>query len=212
MKNLSYSAATMLVIAGSAFAAKTTENSVLSATPGFTGSSGERAGFVTAGNVTGVRSGDLPGAPINEVYTWNIGAGNAVNGLGWDVVLTAFGFSWRNEIRVLVTDSTGLGGFNLGPGTDATPGGPTNYNSGGAILKLANYAIPNVVALGDGLIRFEFFESYDDVANAFEGLWNSGFLFVQTTGPVTNPLVFPTPASAGLLGLVGITMLGRKRR
>ncbi|MBL8745963.1 MAG: PEP-CTERM sorting domain-containing protein [Phycisphaerae bacterium] len=207
MKNLSYSAATMLVIAGSAFAAKSTESSVLNATPGFTGSSGERTGFITPFDVTGIGSGDLPGAPINVVAFVNIGAGNAVNGMGWDVVLTAFGASWRSEIRVLVTDSTGLGGFNLAPGSaNQTPGGPTAYSSNGQILKLANYAIPDVVALGDGLIRLEFFESYDDVAGAFDGVWNSGLLFLQTVREV------PAPASVGLLGLAGVGLLGRKRR
>lgn len=206
MKNLSYSAATILVIAGSAFAAKSSEISVLNAMPATTGTpGGERTGAqIIPFDVTGIQSGDLPGAPINQVFFVNIGAGNAVNGLGWDVVLTAFGLSWRSEIRVLVTDSTGLGGFNLAPGTDASPGGPTAYSSGGQILKLANYSIPDVVALGDGLIRLEFFESYDDVAGAFDGIWNSGSLFLQTT--------VPTPASAGLLGLAGVGLLGRKRR
>lgn len=204
MKNLSYSAATILVIAGSAFAQKTTEHSVLNAMPSTTGTpGGERSGQIIPFDVSGIQSGDLPGAPINQVFFLNVGPGVAVNGLGWDVVLTAFGASWRSEIRVLVTDSTGLGGFNLAPGTDTSPGGPTAYSSNGQILKLANYSIPDVVALGDGLIRLEFFESYDDVAGGFEGLWNSGSLFFQ---------VVPTPASAGLLGLAGVGLLGRKRR
>jgi len=207
MKTFSYSAATMLVIAGSAFAntAKETEVSVLEAVPGFTGPGGEdRSGQIIPFNVTGIQSGDLPGAPINQVFFVNVGAGTALNGMGWDVSLTAFGLSWRSEIRVLVTDSTGLGGFNLAPGSaDTSPGGPTAYSSNGGILKLANYNIPDVVALGDGLIRLEFFESYDDVPGAFDGVWNSGLLFLQ---------VVPTPASAGLLGLAGVGLLGRKRR
>lgn len=205
MKTFSYSAATMLVIAGSAFAqSKSTENSVLEAVPGFTGpSGGDRSGQIIPFNVTGIQSWDAPGSPNNQVFFVNVGAGVAVNGMGWDVSLTAFGLSWRNELRVLVTDSSALGGFNLAPGTDGSPGGPTTYSSNGGILKLANYNIPDVVALGDGLIRLEFFESYDDGVNVQDGVWNSGFLFLQ---------VVPTPASAGLLGLAGVGLLGRKRR
>lgn len=207
MKTFVFSSSALLVLAGTAFGAigeRETEWNVLEAAPGFTGGgSGERSGQVIPFNVAGIQSGDLPGAPINQVFFVNVGPGVAVNGIGWDVVLTAIAPSWRSEIRVLVTDSTGLGGFNLAPGTDASPGGPTPYSSGGQILKLANYAIPDVVALGDGLIRLEFFESYDDVAGAFEGSWDSGALFLQ---------VVPTPATAGLLGLAGVGLLGRKRR
>lgn len=205
MKTAAFSAVSILVVAGSAFAAKEAEHAILApASGGYTEpTGGERSGQIIPFAVGGIQSGDLPGSPINQVFFVNIGAGNAVNGLGWDVVLTAFGASWRSEIGVLVTDSTGLGGFNLRPGTDASPGGPTPYSSNGQILKLANYAIPNVTALADGLIRLEFFESYDDVPGGFEGVWNSGSLFLQ---------VIPTPGTAGLLGLAGVGLLGRKRR
>jgi len=207
MKTLSCTAI-VLVAAGSAFAAKTqTEGFRMNAVEGFSGPTGtERSGFITAFDVSGIQSWDAPGSAFNTVIFLNIGVGNAVNGLGWDVNLTAFAPSWRNELGVLVTDSSGVGGFFLTPGTDGSAGGPTNYNSGGNITKLANVGIPNVNALGDGLIRLEFFEYYDDAAGAQDGVWNSGNLFFQTVNEI------PTPGAVGLLGLAGVGLLGRKRR
>lgn len=209
MKTLSYTAATILVVAGSAFAAKETEVSVLAPVPGFTGPiDGERAGnglFVLP--TQNVPSWDGQGSPNNAVVFFNIGAGNAVNGIGWDVVLTAFGASWRSEIAILVTDSANLPftGFTLRPGAaNTSPGGPTAYSSQG-ILKLANYNIPPVVALADGLIRVEFFETYDDGVNQQDGVWNSGTIAFQLRD-------VPAPGAAGLLGLAGVGLLGRKRR
>ncbi len=205
MKNLSYSVATILVVAGSAFAAKSTDTTVLSAVPGFTGGSGERVGgTIVPVDVSGAVSWDGENAAGNETRMINLGAGKVINGIGWDVNLTAFGASWRNELMVRVSNSSGAGGFYLRPGTDSSPGGPTNYNSGGQVLKLANYNIPDVVLLGDGLLMLHFFESFNDYPGAIDGQWESGStLFFQS---------IPTPAGAGLLGLAGVGLLGRKRR
>jgi hypothetical protein len=208
MKTSTASAAAVFFAAGSAFAAKTNTSfdDLLKAGPGAFGPTGysERSGTVLSVDVTETPSNDGLGDGDNIVRFINVGAGMVINGIGWDVSLSAIAPSWRSELTVLVSDSTGTGGFNLTPGAaDDTPGGPTTYTSDGRILKLANYQIPDVIALADGLIRLEFYESYDDVANQTDGFWNSGELFLQ---------VVPTPASAGLLGLAGIGLLGRKRR
>lgn len=209
MKTFSFSAATMLVLAGSALGAKNPEQPVLWAnSPERPSASVDRtAPDILPFDVTGIQSWDAPGSGFNTVIFLNVQPFATVNGLGWDVNLTAIAPSWRSELAVLVTDSTGLGGFNLAPGVDNSPGGPTNYNSAGGIVKLANYAIPDVVALADGLIRLEFFESYDDGAGIQDGVWNSGSLFFQGTG-----LIIPAPSAVGLLGLAGVGLLGRKRR
>lgn len=206
MNTKTCSAVAVFLVAGSAFAAKSHWDDVLSAGPGAFGPivATERSGTVLSVDVTETVSVDGIGDTDNAVKFLNIGAGNTVNGIGWDVDLIAFAPSWRSEIAVFITDSSGTGGFNLRPGADDdSPGGPTTYTSDGRILKLANYQIPDVVALADGLIRLEFYETYDDANGQTDGLWNSGDLFLQ---------VIPTPASAGLLGLAGIGMLGRKRR
>jgi hypothetical protein len=203
MKSFSFSAATVLVFAGSALAAKNPEIQVLRPNSEIPGSgSGERAGDLVPFNVANIPSFDPPGSALNPVFFLNLGAGTIVNGIAWDVVVTATAPSWRSELSVFVSDSTATGGFFFSPGTDNSPGGPTAY--AGGPLKLANYNIPDVVALGDGLIRLEFFESYDDFPGGQDGTWNSGNLFLQ--------VIIPSPASAGLLGLAGVGLLGRKRR
>ncbi|MBL8745532.1 MAG: hypothetical protein JNK58_04155 [Phycisphaerae bacterium] len=168
----------------------------------------DRAGFVTAINVTGVPSVDSFESPNNVVMFMHIGAGNSINGIGWDVVLqTVHPFSLLSDIRVTITDSTGFNGFYVIPGgADENPGGPTHYDSGGQILKLANYSIPDVIAMGDGLIRIEFLDFIDDEFGAVDGIWLSGSIFLQTYAPVPN--VGPT----SLLAIAGIAGLRRNRR
>ncbi|MDX2114068.1 MAG: hypothetical protein SFZ24_00425 [Planctomycetota bacterium] len=200
------SAALVFVAAGSAFAAKSTEGSFLEAAPGYTGvANTERSGFVTPIDVTGINSFDSLGTPGNTIVDIQVGANNIINGIGWDVVLTALGASWRSELRVAFGDSAGTQSLFLRPGNDNTPGGPTNYTSGG-IIKLADAGVPDFAVGADGILRLEFFESYDDISGAVDGVWNSGSLFIQTVNPV------PTPAGAGLLALAGVGLLGRKRR
>jgi hypothetical protein len=191
MNRPSLSVATLLALAGAALAqSKHAHRAVLEPADGVArrGSDAASAGADrTFGaipfSIAGIPSVDLLGSPNNTVVFLNFGAGSAVNGIGWNVDLEAFGASWRSELGVLITDSSGLGGFSLRPGTDDSPGGPTNYNSGGQILFLANYSIPDVVALGDGLIRLEFFESYDDAPGAADGRWVSGNLYFPTLIP-----------------------------
>lgn len=204
MEFFSISSVATLALAGSCFAqTRHAQRPVLEPNIGLSRSvSDDAARFAAPFPVAGIQSGDPRGAPINQVFFINFGAGVALNGIGWDVDLEAFETSWRSEIGVSITNSSCLGGFSLHPGTDNSPGGPTNYNSGGQILYLANYNIPDVVALGDGLIRFEFFESYDDAPGAFDGQWVSGQLF------------FPIPAagSTSLLAAAGMLLLRRKQR
>ncbi|MBL8745531.1 MAG: hypothetical protein JNK58_04150 [Phycisphaerae bacterium] len=143
----------------------------------------------------------------NFVMYLQVGAGNGVTGIGWDVVLqTLHPSSLISDIRVQITDSTGLGGFGLVPGlADQSPGGPSSYDSDGQILKLADYSIPHVIAMGDGLIRLEFFDNYDDAVGVADGQWVSGSLFLQTYVPI------PNTSAVSLLAIAGIAGLGRRR-
>lgn len=154
------------------------------------------------------RSGD----PCNTVMFLNIGVDRFITGVGWDVTLTAFAPSWRSEITVLVTDSTGTGGFYFRPGSaDPTPGGPTRYISdfagngaddGPEVAKLYQFATAEIRTLSDGVIRLEFFETYEGGIDFENGLWNSGRIMLQE-------LRIPAP---GVLALAGVGLLGCKRR
>lgn len=171
----------VLGVMSAAGAEAQSERPVLAAGPGTVAGApqprAERAGGVYPFRVDEIPSVDEIGATGNTVIFIDAGAGAVLSGLGWDVNLQAFGASWRSEIRVLISNSSGLGGFFLQPGTDDSPGGPTRYDSNGEVLLLADFGLPSVVALADGLIRMEFLESYDDAPGAIDGLWDSGFLF-----------------------------------
>ncbi|MBL8745442.1 MAG: hypothetical protein JNK58_03705 [Phycisphaerae bacterium] len=168
------------------------------------------AGLATV-DVTGIPSWDALGSPNNVVrYLW-VGPFNEVNGVGLDVVLqTVTPTSWRSEIKIRVTNAGGVGSINLTPGGgDNSPGGPTHYSTNGQILKLANYGIPNTVALADGYIRLEFYDSYDDAPGEIDGLWVSGTVQFQTHFAI--PPV-PATGTSGLLAIAGIAILRRRPR
>lgn len=158
-------------------------------------------GFPMFFDVSGIESRDGLGSSINEVRYMTIGPGNSIIGGRWDVALTAFSPSWRNEMAVRISDSSGGGGYFLRPGTD---GSGFRIETSLDYYKLANYDLPNIMALGDGLIRLEFFETYDDFPSTADGVWNSGHLEFLTT--------IPAPNGAGLLGLAGVAAIGRRRR
>lgn len=173
----------------------------------------ERAGAGLATiDVTGIPSMDGGGSPNNTVIFLWIGPHNFVNGVGWDVVLqTLVPGSRRNDIIMSVRNTSGdeFSGFLVAPGgADTTPGGPTSYSSGG-VLKLANYNIPSVQALGDGLIRLEFGEGRDDAPNSADALWLSGTVSFQTLFSIP-PVV--SPGATGLFVLAGLTALKRRRK
>ncbi len=186
---------------------------VLTDSVGGIASGGERVGAGLAVlDVTGIPSMDGPGSPNNVVIFLWIGPFNYVNGLGWDVVLqTLVPGSRRDDIAMTIRDTNNdeFSGLLFIPGAaDPAPGGPTAYSSDG-ILKLANYNIPNVRALADGLIRLEFAEGFEDAPGAADALWVSGAVSFQTVFAIPNPV---SPGPASLFALAGVAALRRTRR
>jgi hypothetical protein len=163
-------------------------------------------------DVTGIESWDPVSDASNVVIEFDIAAalglpsGSSVTmtSIGWDVTLTAFSPSWRSEIGVYMDDNIApdLSGLFLRPGVaDSTPGTGT-YSSGGQV-DLSDNAIPNVV-LPNGIMRLEFYESFDDFSNGVDGTWDAGQLLIGVAE-------IPAPASLALLGLGGL-VAGRRRR
>ena len=62
-------------------------------------------------------------------------------------------------------------------------------------------------ANANGLVRFEFFESYDDAAVNPDGIWNSGALTLQV-------VAIPEPANYALMamGLFAVAAVARRRK
>lgn len=164
---------------------------------------------LAAVDVAGTPSIDRLGSANNALrFVW-IGPGNEITGIGWDVVLqTVAPGSWRDDMRVLFSNSVydPFLSFFAVPGSDEGPGGPAAYSSGGVLSVPPSY--PVVQARLDGLVRLEFFESFEDAPGLIDGLWLEGQLVIQTRFPI--PAVV-SPGGACLFGLSGL-LVRRQRR
>lgn len=157
-------------------------------------------------NVSGIQSFFEFGETGNVILNINIGPNSAVNGIGWDVIVSAFAPSYLSELTVSFEDSAQTDGvfLTLGP-DDTNPGLNQAYNSGGIV---------DLIPLGfnfnvgpDGILRVEFFEDFDDTEVNPDGIWNSGSLTIQYA-PI------PEPATYGMmaLGALGVLAAARRRK
>lgn len=166
---------------------------------------GQTMGYVRQGNtalfnVAGIPSFDGFGAAGNTVVNLNLGPGAIMNGVGWNVNLTANGASWLSELTVAFTDSAGGQGIFLSPGAGNDAPGTAQFSSGG-VVKFNTVPLPDIV-LADGILRMEFFEGFDDVAGQADGVWNSGNLTIQFV---------PAPGAMALFGMGGLLAARRRR-
>lgn len=154
-------------------------------------------------NVAGITSLAVLGAAGNTTRTVNIGAGSSVVGIGWSVNNTAFTPSWLSEMAVTF-GPTGAAGPVLTVGSGDDFFGTGSYNS--AVVDLVGLQL-NFNAGADGLVRFEFFESFNDPEVSVDGIWNSGTLTLRV-------VAVPEPATYGMmaLGLLAVGGMVRRRK
>jgi hypothetical protein len=156
--------------------------------------------------VGGTYSVDPFGDPQNDVRTLQIGASARVIGIGWDVSLFADAPSWLSEM-VVAFGSTSAVAVNLTPGVGDDSPGTQAYSSGG-VVDLVGLGLDFTVD-ADGVLRMEFFESFDDFADDWDGIWESGSLTIR----VEDERVVPEPSLYALLllGLAGVAGASRRR-
>lgn len=173
----------LMALASTVWAQKDGNSAVLSTVSGdHQVESGELVrggGTPGAGLVTdGTESWDAQGSPNNVVMELDIGASNAVTGGSFDVTITTSGNgSWCSEATLLMTNSDGIAdpnGIILSPaaGNDATCDGGLEVSSGG-VLDFTDNGLPDIVPNADGILRLEFFESFDDVADEIDAFWGT---------------------------------------
>lgn len=145
---------------------------------------------------------DLQGDPNNLVLDINLGGPATMHGIGWDVTQFAIANSWLSEQVVSFANAGDAPGLFLTPSGTSAPG--TESNSSGGILDLSDNSIPDLV-MASGIMRMEFFETFDDFADAPDGRWLEG-----STLTFDMTLV-PAPGALALLGLGGLVTTRRRR-
>lgn len=156
---------------------------------------------------------DAAGSVNNVVLTFDVanlmgfasGTPITLQTISYDVNIETLGESWLREARMLFRNSANAPLFNFAPtGTGPTAQVPSVgiENFFGGPLTLTGALPPAALQLPDGILKIEFFESFDDVADEIDAYYRSGS--VTFTG-------IPTPGAAALLGL-GALAAGRRRR
>lgn len=113
--------------------------------------------------------------------------GGSVTGFEWtNVTIATVGASWLSEARMLFSDTAGANGITLSLGNGDNVAGTMTYSSGG-IIDLTDNALPDIVPGGDGIIRLQLFESFDDVANTIDANYTSGTVDVYGINLVATP-------------------------
>lgn len=156
--------------------------------------------FNTVVDISGMDSMDGWGAPVNVVFTVPLAPNAWITGIGWDTNQFADSPSWLSEMIITMTDTAITGGVDLAPGVGDNFSGVGSYSSGG-IVDLIGLGLDFYLG-GDGLLRFELWESFVDYPNDWDG-------YYMDPSIITIEWV-PEPASLVLLALGGLAALRRR--
>jgi hypothetical protein len=158
-------------------------------------------------NVAGSQGFGALGTATNTVQTFNIGSLSQITGVAYNVNITAFTPSWLSEAAVSFTGSNVSGdGVNLTPGFDDDNSGTMSYADSADLVALGL----DFTVGADGILRLEYFETFNDTTVSPDSRWNSGTLTFTYTPAAT---AVPEPASWAMMisgfGLVGGAMRRR---
>lgn len=168
----------------------------------------------------------------NIIVDLDLGAGNSLTGVGWDIGIATVGDSWLSEATIQLSNSTGPvdpNAINLNVGVDEDAPGDQDFSSGGAILDFSDNELPDVTVGADGILRLQLFETFDDNADAIDANYRNaaspqlcGGLFLACSGsgicgqprpgpPQFIPLISPWALSLMILLLAGVGAIAVRR-
>ena len=127
--------------------------------------------LTTTLDISGTDSWDGYLDTSNPILQQAIPTGDLMTGIGWGVTISTIasglpGTSYVSEAKIYFdgSDQDGSGLF-LTPGVSMSSPGSAFFTSGG-IIDLSDNGIPDIPILADGMLHLQFYEGYDDVANA----------------------------------------------
>jgi hypothetical protein len=156
-------------------------------------------------NVAGAQSYSAFGDIRNTVQTFNIGALSRITAIAFDVTITAFDPSWLSEAALAFTGSdTDDDGVFFTPGSDdATPGTASYAGSTTLTGQGLDFAVGT-----DGILRLEYFDSFDDASVSPDAQWIGGtltFTYDEVTAAVPEPATW-------MMMFAGFAMVGGAAR
>lgn len=125
-------------------------------------------------SVDGKTTGDVydSGDPDNSTVNLDIGAGNALIGIGWEVTVEAFDPSLLSEsVMAFVPTAGDDTGLFLTVGVDDEAPGVGTYSSGG-VLMLEDNGIDPVPANANGNLHIEWHDAFADFPDDIESVWS----------------------------------------
>lgn len=153
-------------------------------------------------DVAGAEGYSTFGSFQNTTQTFNIGALSRVTSLAYDVTLTAFSPSYLSEAGVAFTGSNLFeAGVSFMPGVeDENPGASRYVGTVDLVAAGLGFAVGT-----DGLLRLEYFDTFNDQGVAPDSSWTGGTLTftydeVAAAVPETSTWIMML-AGFGMIGL-----------
>ena len=157
-------------------------------------------------NVTGAQSVGALGTAGNTFANYNLGANAHITSVSYSVTINATSPSYLSEAGFSFLTSDGLDGVQLTPGFEDDNPGIGTYSGSGDLVGLGL----DFFLGADGILRTEFFETFNDSGISPDAVWTGGTISITYTAGAT---AVPEPATWAMMMLgFGAIGAGLRRR